>query len=83
MAILFFLHPELLLKYQQLKDALHEGWMATFKHPMYFEELRRPPCVGDGVYTQEEQQWCNGTLCYLVASLDTRSLPPPPPLHPA
>ena len=57
-AILFFLHPELPLKYPDLKDALHAGWMATFKHPMNFEELRRPPCVGDGTYTEEEQAWC-------------------------
>ncbi len=52
-AILFFLHPELPLKYPDLKDALHAGWMATFKHPMNFEELRRPPCVGDGAYTED------------------------------
>ena len=70
MAILFFLHQELTLKYPDLKDALHAGWMATFKHPMNFEELRRPPCVGDGAYTEEEQTWCNETLIYLVASLD-------------
>jgi hypothetical protein len=66
-AILFFLHPELPLKYP---DALHAGWNATFKHPMNFEELRRPPCVGDGAYTEEEQTWCNETLNFLVANLD-------------
>ena len=55
-AILFFLHSQLPLKYPQLKNALHAGWMSTFKHPMNFEELRRPPCVGDGAYTEEEQQ---------------------------
>ena len=56
--ILFFLHPELLVKYPEMKDAVHAGWMATFKHPMNFDELRRPPCVGDGAYTEEEQAWC-------------------------
>ena len=70
-AILFFLHPELPLKCQQLKDALHAGWMSTFKHPMNFDEMRRPPCVGDGAYTEEEQEWCNATLTYLVSAWDT------------
>ena len=69
-AILFFFHPELPLKYPQLKDAVHAGWMATFRHPMNFEELRRPPCVGDGAYTEEEQIWCKETIEYFVATLD-------------
>jgi hypothetical protein len=70
-AILFFLHPELPNKYPQLKDALHAGWTTTFKHPMNFEELRRPPCVGEGAYTDEEQEWCTATITYLVSCLDT------------
>jgi hypothetical protein len=65
-AILFFLHPELPDKFPQTKDALHAGWMACFKHPMNFEELRRPPCVGASAYTDEEQKWCSATLQYLV-----------------
>ena len=69
-AILFFLHPELPDKFPQTKDALHAGWMACFKHPMNFEELRRPPCVGASAYTDEEQKWCSATLQYLVDSLD-------------
>ena len=69
-AILFFLHPELPEKYPEMKDAVHAGWMATFKHPMNFDELRRPPCVGDGAYTEEEQAWCAATIAYLVDNLD-------------
>ena len=70
MAILFFLHPELPVKYPEMKDAVHAGWMATFKHPMNFDELRRPPCVGEGAYTEEEQEWCAATITYLVDNLD-------------
>jgi hypothetical protein len=69
-AILFFLAPELPLKFPQVKDALHAGWMAVFRHPMNFEELRRPPCVGEGAYDDEEQQWCAATVQFLVDSLD-------------
>jgi hypothetical protein len=32
--------------------------------------VRRPPCVGDGEYTEEEQRWCNATINNLVATLD-------------
>ena len=69
-AILFFLHPTLPTNYQELSDAIHAGWMATFKHPMNFEELRLPPSVGPDAYTDEEQKWCDGTLNWLVANLD-------------
>ena len=53
-----------------MKDAVHAGRMAIFKHPMNFKESCLPPCVGDGAYTEEEQAWWNGTLSYLVANLD-------------
>jgi hypothetical protein len=43
---------------------------AVFKHPMNFEELRRPPCVGEDAYSDEEQAWCAATLAFLVDSLD-------------
>ena len=69
-AILFFLDPELPLKYPQVNDALHAGWTAAFKHPMNFEELRRPPCVGAEAYSDEEQSWCAATITFLVDSLD-------------
>jgi hypothetical protein len=69
-AILFFLHPTLPTNYPELSDAIHAGWMATFKHPMNFEELRLPPSVGPDAYTDEEQKWCDGTLNWLVANLD-------------
>ena len=69
-AILFFLHPELPVRYPEMNDAVHAGWMDTFKHPMNFDELRRPPCVGDGAYTEEEQAWCAATIAYLVDNLD-------------
>ena len=52
-----------------MKDAVHAGRMAIFKHPMNFKESCLPPCVGDGAYTEEEQAWWNGTLSYLVTSL--------------
>ena len=55
-AISFFLHPELPLKYPDMKDAVHAGRMAIFKHPMNFKELCLPPCVGDGAYTEEEHR---------------------------
>ncbi len=44
--------------------------MAVFRHLINFEELRRPPCVGDGAYDDEEQQWCAATIQFLVDSLD-------------
>ncbi len=40
--ILFFLHPELPLNCQQLKDALHAGWMTTFRHTQWTSRS----CVG-------------------------------------
>ena len=73
-AILFFLHPTLPTNYPELSDAIHAGWMATFKHPMNFEELRLPPSVGPDAYTDEEQKWCDGTLNWLVANLDVAGL---------
>jgi hypothetical protein len=41
-AILFrvFLDPELPDKHPQVKDALHAGWTAVFKHPMNIDKLR-------------------------------------------
>jgi hypothetical protein len=30
----------------------------------------RPPCVGEGAYTDEEQRWCTATIDYLIATLD-------------
>ena len=45
-----------------MKDAVHAGRMAIFKHPMNFKELCLPPCVGDGAYTEEEQAWWNPEL---------------------
>ena len=68
-AISFFLHQELTLKESDMKDAVHAGRMAIFKHPMNFKESCLPQCVGDGAYTEEEQAWWNGTLSYLGASL--------------
>ena len=53
-----------------MKDAVHAGSMAIFKHPMDFKESCLPPCVGDGAYTEEEQAWWNATLSYLGVSLD-------------
>ncbi len=53
-----------------MKDAVHAGRMAIFKHPMNFKEECLSPCIGDGAYTEEEQAWWNGTLSYLGASLD-------------
>ena len=49
---------------------LHAGWMATFKHPINFEELKLPPCVGASAYTDEEQNWCAATLHYYVDGMD-------------
>jgi hypothetical protein len=69
-AIFFVLHLDLPLRYPELKDALHIGWMTTFKHPMNYDELLRPPCVGDSAYSEGEQQWCAATIQYLVDSLD-------------
>ena len=70
-AILFFLHPELPQQHAQLADALHAGWSAVFKHPMMnFDELRRPPCVGEGAYSKEELDWCTATTSFLVDTLD-------------
>ncbi len=54
----------------RLVFAVHAGRMAIFKHPMNFKESCLQPCLGDGAYTEEEQAWWNGTLSYLVASLD-------------
>ena len=70
-AILFFLHPDLPVKFPAVKDAIHAGWMTTFKHPMNYDELRRPPCVGASAYSEEEQSWCTATIQHLVDSLDT------------
>ena len=53
-AIVFFMDPARGLQWPEKKDSLHAGWMATFKHPMNFEELKRPPCVGATAYTDEE-----------------------------
>ena len=69
-AISFFLHPALLLKYPDMKDAVHAGRMTIFKHPMNFKELCLPPCVSEGAYTEEEQAWCTATISYLVDNLD-------------
>ena len=44
-AILFFLHPELPVKFPAVKDAIHAGWMTHFERPMNYDELCRPPCV--------------------------------------
>ncbi len=62
--------PALGLKWPEKKDSLHAGWMATFKHPINFEELKRPPCVGASAYTDEEQNWCAATLHYFVDGMD-------------
>jgi hypothetical protein len=70
-AILFFLHPDLPVKFPAVKDAIHAGWMTTFKHPMNYDELRRPPCVGASAYSEEEQSWCTATIQFLVNSLNT------------
>ena len=69
-AISFFLHPELPLKYPDIKDAVHAGRMAIFKRPVNFKELCLPPCVGEGAHTEEEQAWCTATISYLVDNLD-------------
>jgi hypothetical protein len=45
--------------------------MTTFKHPMIYDELRRPPCVGASAYSEQEQSWCTSTIQFLVDSLDT------------
>ena len=52
------------------KNSLHAGWMATFKHPMNFEELKWPPCVAAIAYTDEEQNWCAASLQYYVDGMD-------------
>jgi hypothetical protein len=69
-AILFFHHPELPDKFPQLKDSLHAGWMACFKHPMSYEELLRPPSVGESAYNEDELNWCMATSQFLIDSLD-------------
>ena len=50
------------INYPQIQDALHAGWTAVFKHPMNIDELRRPPCVGEGAYSDEELAWCTTPL---------------------
>jgi hypothetical protein len=62
--------PALGLNWPEKKDSLHAGWMATFKHPINLEELKRPPCVGASAYTDEEQNWCAATLQYYVDGMD-------------
>ncbi len=79
-AIVFFMDPALGLKWQEKKDSLHTRWMATFKHPINFEELKRPPCVGASAYADKEQNWCAATLQYYVNGMDavcrtTRGIP--------
>jgi len=69
-AIVFFVDPVRGLQWPEKKDSLHAGWMATFKHPMNFEELKRPPCVGETAYTDEEQNWCAASLQYYVDGMD-------------
>jgi hypothetical protein len=69
-AIVFFMDPALGLKWPEKKDSLHAGWMASFKHPINFEELKRPPCVGASAYTDEEQNWCAATLHFYVDGMD-------------
>ena len=69
-AIVFFMDPARGLQWPEKKDSLHAGWMATFKHPMNFEELKRPPCVGATAYTDEEQNWCAASLQYYVDGMD-------------
>jgi hypothetical protein len=69
-AIVFFMDPARGLQWREKKDSLHAGWMATFKHPMNFEELKRPPCVGETAYTDEEQNWCAASLQYYVDGMD-------------
>ncbi len=66
-AIVFFMDPVLGLQWPEKKDSLHAGWMATFKHPINFEELKLPPCVGASAYTDEEQNWCAATLCITMS----------------
>jgi hypothetical protein len=79
-AILFFYHLELPDKFPQLKDSLHAGWMACFKHPMNYEELLRPLSVGESAYNEDELNWCMATSQFLIDSLDpagwlTRGIP--------
>ena len=40
-AIVFFMDPARGLQWPEKKDSLHARWMATFKHPINFEELKR------------------------------------------
>jgi hypothetical protein len=69
-AILLFMDPVLAGKWPEKKDALYAGWMATFKHPINNEELKRPPCVGPSAYNDEEQDCCSATLQYYVDGMD-------------
>ncbi len=69
-AILLFMDPVLAGKWLEKKDALHAGWMATFKNPINYGELKRPPCVSPSAYNDGEQNWCSATLQYYVNGVD-------------
>jgi hypothetical protein len=69
-AMLLFMDQVLAGKWPEKKNALHAGWMATFKHPINYKELKRQPCVGPSAYNAEEQNWCSSTLQYYVDGMD-------------